>query len=415
MKNSCVLFFLLLLISSCNPLQNPDTESDLNPHLYAFYDETSYLYGIKNDLGDVVVQPSFDYIGPSSEGLTSVEIDGKWGFINEEGTIVIKPEFDLVNNFSEDYAAVVVNSDFQFDWDKAYSKCDTYDEDCLYSFWSSERDNSFLGHWGYIYKNGSIVIDPEYDKANDFHYGLASVCKDNRCGFLDIYGNYKIQPEFLDAKDFSEGLALVQDLHHYWGFIDNTGNWIIEPKFSEAKEFSQGLAAVWDSGWGYIDKSGEFVIPPNKDFLDVENFDESGYAIVLVSCKLNIEYCRATDSYRIISSIKKSDYIKEDIGFVKITRNFFGDINAEKLKSFLLKISKNKTSNLIAKFIVFILASIIYILFFIAISKPIHKSYQSVLDKNRYEFYEKLFTIYTYILYLLFFLFSVNAINFLLY
>ncbi|MCB0154437.1 MAG: WG repeat-containing protein, partial [Anaerolineae bacterium] len=37
--------------------------------------------GFIDPTGQVVICPQFDRAGPFSEGLASVEVDGKWGFI----------------------------------------------------------------------------------------------------------------------------------------------------------------------------------------------------------------------------------------------------------------------------------------------------------------------------------------------
>ena len=204
-------------------------------------------------------------------------------------------------------------------------------------------ENSFYGHWGYIFKNGSIIIEPEFDKANKFSEDLAAVKKDGLWGFIDIYGNYQIEPKFLDARDFSEGLAPVKDAtSNNWGYINKEGGWIIWAKFSEARIFSQGLAAVKDYSWGYIDKSGDYIIPPNPKFERVEEFDEQGYATVWVECTAENESCVWNEWTYYPSIINKEDYIKEDNFFVSIVRKTIGEKYGDNLKSFLFEISKNR-------------------------------------------------------------------------
>ena len=43
--------------------------------------------------------------------------------------------------------------------------------------------------WGYIDKNGNVVIDFIYDDANSFSEELASVEKDGKYGYIDKEGN----------------------------------------------------------------------------------------------------------------------------------------------------------------------------------------------------------------------------------
>jgi hypothetical protein len=95
--------------------------------------------------------------------------------------------------------------------------------------------------WGYMDRNGSTVIPPEFDDEGDFFEGLARVERDGKWGFVNHTGRMAIPFKFDDAGDFSEGLAPVR-LGRKWGFVDPTGELVIKPQFQGAGEFSGGLA-----------------------------------------------------------------------------------------------------------------------------------------------------------------------------
>lgn len=62
--------------------------------------------------GDVikeVIPFIYDYLWNFSEGLASVELNGKWGFIDKTGKEVIPFIYDSVWYFSEGLAAVELN------------------------------------------------------------------------------------------------------------------------------------------------------------------------------------------------------------------------------------------------------------------------------------------------------------------
>ena len=50
--------------------------------------------------------------------------------------------------------------------------------------------------WGYINKDGKLVIDYLYDKAKSFKEGLAPVCINNKWGYIDLKGNVVIDFQY---------------------------------------------------------------------------------------------------------------------------------------------------------------------------------------------------------------------------
>ena len=92
--------------------------------------------------------------------------------------------------------------------------------------------------YGYIDKNGKVVVDFKYDFASEFSEGLARVKKGEKYGFIDKNGNVVIDFIYDDADNFSDGLARVKQREK-----DENG------KSVEDKEV-----------WKYIDKNGAFDI-----------------------------------------------------------------------------------------------------------------------------------------------------------
>lgn len=121
--------------------------------------------------------------------------------------------------------------------------------------------------YGFIDTSGNIVINYRYDKVYSFSEGHAVVVIGDKYGFVDKTGKEITPLIYEDASDFSEGLAPAK-LGGKNGFIDTNGRMIIAPQFGRAcwvSTFSEGLAAVYmsdadESLAGYIDKSGKLVI-----------------------------------------------------------------------------------------------------------------------------------------------------------
>lgn len=55
---------------------------------------------------------------------------------------------------------------------------------------------------------------------------LALVKKNSKIGYISKDGSFKIEPQYKSAKSFSEGLAAVEN-GGKWGFIDTKGEWVI--------------------------------------------------------------------------------------------------------------------------------------------------------------------------------------------
>jgi hypothetical protein len=66
------------------------------------------------------------------------------------------------------------------------------------------------GKYGYIDKTGKIVINPQFDCAENFSEGLAVVCIGRERGFIATSGKRINNDQFDSAHSFSEGLAAVR-------------------------------------------------------------------------------------------------------------------------------------------------------------------------------------------------------------
>ncbi len=169
--------------------------------------------------------------------------------------------------------------------------------------------------WGYIDKEGKILINPQFNYATVFTGGLALVqSSESKFGFIDEEGKYKINATYKSALPFSEGLACVVPengkpqfindkgdvkftattgeicgsfteglarvkVGDKWGYLDMDGNMKINPQFDNANIFSEGLACVsqtdkekHESLYGYINNKGEIVI--NYQFKSASIFSD---------------------------------------------------------------------------------------------------------------------------------------------
>ena len=159
------------------------------------------------------------------------------------------------------------------------------------------------GKWGFINRQGEIIVKPRFDLVGhfteemisvkyggewtekseygvpDYDYGEVDVTwyehEGGKWGFMNNRGEIVVPPCYDGVGNFSEGLAWVNRggkknsdyLSEFtggkFGFIDRHGREVIEVNFDNAADFSDGLAAVkLGDKWGFIDSNGTMVIKP---------------------------------------------------------------------------------------------------------------------------------------------------------
>ncbi len=136
--------------------------------------------------------------------------------------------------------------------------------------------------WGFIDRNGEVVITAKYDSVCSFSEGLACVTQDDKVGFIDKTGRQIIPFKYDGATSFTDGLA-VAGLKEKAGYIDKVGRIVIPFKFDGAGMFSEGLASVkLGNKYGFINKSGDLVIPAKYDYAGgfSEGLADVGMAVI---------------------------------------------------------------------------------------------------------------------------------------
>lgn len=146
--------------------------------------------------------------------------------------------------------------------------------------------------WGYINKEGKVVIPFEYVLANDFSDGLGLVN-------IDVFGDDQYyRRAYIDSKgralgaqikgvanNFSEGYAAIQGKDNTWTIINKkyvaTSSRLL---FDEIGEFHEGLARVKQgNNYGFIDTLGKVVIPIQPLAFGLRFYE--GYCLVMIDGK----------------------------------------------------------------------------------------------------------------------------------
>ncbi len=225
----------------------------------------------------------YDQIGNFSDGLAKVgKIGFGYGYVNSNLEFAIPMKYENAEDFHEGKARVKLYGRWLYiDKEGNETKIDTeqgqpkYQEICEYSEGLSRVSTMKLGlfdfayHfdwseiagiWGYVNEAGEEVIPPQYICAEDFHNGIAVVCK----------GKWTIDPKW--DNEYNKGRYWSEEM--LWGAIDKEGNTVIPFVFDEIKSFYSldedrvgGMFMAhtggWKDGhWGVIDDHGNWLADP---------------------------------------------------------------------------------------------------------------------------------------------------------
>ncbi|WP_332692798.1 WG repeat-containing protein [Halalkalibacter lacteus] len=132
--------------------------------------------------------------------------------------------------------------------------------------------------WGYMNRNGSFILEPKFDEANDFQEnGLAIVTVKGKAGMIDRVGQLVIQPIYSQVMPFTEGRAVVMDDSGF-KVINERGQEITTKAYSFIQSYEEQRAIFSGTNsdgkylYGYLDEQGNEVMP-----LQYENaFDFTG-------------------------------------------------------------------------------------------------------------------------------------------
>lgn len=247
----------------------------------------------------------------SNRTLFPILVDDKTGYIDELGHIVISPQYKYGSAFREGVAIISHKSE-DFCIDTSGIRLFSHRGLGPHS-WFSEGlccvCNELGDKYGYVNKDGDVVIPYQFDDAGRFHNGLAGVEVGGKNGFINPQGEYVIEPLYsvcryferggdhvpfrqngvwgILAKDgrvtcpptfeamgiFAEGLVGAR-VNGVWGFVNAEGAWVIEPSFDDAQYgFSEGIAGVCrGEWWGGVNRNGEIVM--DFKYSDLKPFSE---------------------------------------------------------------------------------------------------------------------------------------------
>lgn len=284
MKNTITAILLAFIILTLNGCSNNERDS-ISKFIPV---EIDGKFGYINQDGNFEVNPQFKDAFIFSEGLAAVQSDEdstKIGYIGEDGLFKIEPQYIGTTPFIEGIAWVVkessvleaINSEGKVlftlkDAERAFNYAEGL---ARYTIINNEGVELF----GFINKEGTTIIIPQFSEADNFCEGLAAVKNSkNKWGYINKEGKIVINYQFDYAGYFNNKIAVVKTGSKF-GLINKKGNFILIPKYEDIQIEPNGKMLVKQKGkFGWVDKDDEIII--NPQFEDARLFLDNDLAPV---------------------------------------------------------------------------------------------------------------------------------------
>ena len=174
---------------------------------------------------DQIIDMEFDYASSFNGDVAAVKVGNKWRLIDKEGK-VLTADFDEIVLDEKEIAyrndrAIAKKGDKYFLIDSNGNQIGgTYEDAKLFGTGGDYAAVKINGKWGFVDKDGNLVIDAKYTDVRTFSNGLAAVKFNGAWGFIDGEGNTAIDYIFEDARDFNDlGSCFVKSSDGYWVFL----------------------------------------------------------------------------------------------------------------------------------------------------------------------------------------------------
>ena len=250
--------------------------------------EVNKKFGLKDNSGKVILEPSYDFIYEFKDGLAQVLQGGKMGLVTSDGKELLKPAYKYISRFTNGLAQVKTE-----------------------------------GKYGLINSAGKILVLPKYDYIDDFNEGIARVELNEKYGLITDWGDELVSPKYDNIGDFENGICFVRNMDHQKGFklsgaINRNGKEIIPVEYAYLQVINESLLkanrVMFENG--IITSKNEIVIPLKYTELPVGNLS-TDIVYVVISGKFGLVSSKGT----IIAPAQYEELYKFMNGFAMVKRN----------------------------------------------------------------------------------------------
>ncbi len=226
----------VVLLAACK--RDNSTQTSSEDVYLADYEVPEDKWGFMDTIGNLVIEAKYDDVGPFSEGLAAVNLNGKWGYVDHSGAMVIQPIFRSAWAFHEGFARVT-----------------PFDQPALF-----------------IDKSGKPMLSEGWTAEDDFSNGRARVRVGTLFGYIDHTGKMVIQSIYTRGWNFQSGLCVVE-YQDKLGVINQDGKDIIAAVFDKIKLSAnhQYILTLKGNDGFVLDGNGtEIIHLPNAKLVDTD-------------------------------------------------------------------------------------------------------------------------------------------------
>lgn len=215
--------------------------------------EENNKFGIIDINGEYIINPQFDSISPYSEGRAIYIEKSKMGVLDEKGNKLIEAIYDYIGNYNNGYAVVGIKRDSAY----RYGYLDLYANEILEVKYLSANDfNDGFGlikikdrEFALVDFQGKIGNTYNFEYVGSYGEELMvfSILLGGPYGYINRDGEIVISPIYCYAKEFNDGVAVVSRSDHTkcsHGVIDKLGKSIYGDIYSDVKYLGTGKLAL---------------------------------------------------------------------------------------------------------------------------------------------------------------------------
>lgn len=193
-------------------------------NICSIYDGSTWgIYDFDGEL----LYGGYSDVSAFGNGVIAVEENGKWSLLDVEGKLLIDENYDSI--IADEKEITYRNERLFVEKKGKFYLIDITGKRIVEESFSDAKIFNGEGYaavkvgtkWGFINKDGEMIIEPMYEDARSFSNGYAAVKMNGKWGFINAQNELKIEYQFTDAKDFNEGGCVLvkgdkwQMLHMY--------------------------------------------------------------------------------------------------------------------------------------------------------------------------------------------------------
>ncbi|MEG2017378.1 MAG: WG repeat-containing protein [Clostridium sp.] len=331
------------------------------------FSDNGLLYGVKDSEGNVIIEPTYEYIRIYTGGCIGFGENNKYGVMDKLGNEIIPAQYDEIyelydvfivtegarygvyhkegnqvfpveyidySPINKDRIALQDNTEKYAIYDFKGKAITGHDYDKIVSRNSSNMvQASKEDKWGYMTPDGKVIIDFQYEYISlteDPHYAL--ITQDKKQGLLSSTGELLIEPKYTEISlTFDEEKNLKKDIymvsfHGENQIIDGAGEVVTDNLPSGFLYYMDDKILTYDKDNNYLildTKGNEIVTISNFVYEQKYGIDNDGFLGIpggyIVDCdtgeRVNDEYYDSVTGYpefnRLVA-VKGEDFIIMD-------------------------------------------------------------------------------------------------------